>query len=107
MFKTHVKKNRENVRKAAEKKLSWLKEKWKPKPVAPSSEIRGIQIQDCQLDANFDSKPREYGGIQINDEERQLLKLPPKFGIFGEININDCIIETEKSLNQIKIILIF
>ena len=75
---------------------------WIPKAIPPISEIRGIKLEDCTLNESFESCPRIYGNVQINEYEKRILELPPKFGLLNEIDITKCIVETEKCLNQIR-----
>ena len=67
--------------------------------------IRGIKIDDCDLNVSsevFDPKPRIYGDVDIDDKERKLLDLPPKFGLLEKVNPTNCVINVEKCLNQIR-----
>ena len=45
---------------------------------------------------DFESKPRCYGGIQINENEQQLLELPPNFSLYENIDVIETIAQIEK-----------
>ena len=53
--------------------------------------IRGIKIDDFDSNVSsevFDPKPRIYGNVDIDDKERKLLELPPKFWTAGKSKSN-------------------
>ena len=43
-------------------KVEWLVRKWNKKEELPN-EIRGISLEDAQLEVEFDSEAKTYGGI--------------------------------------------
>ena len=105
IFKDTVKQTRKNVQKTSENKISWLKGKWKEKPKELPSEIRGINLEECninEIDNHFDANPREYGNVEISSNERKLLELPPKFGLMEKVDTTECMINVERVLNQIR-----
>ena len=59
-------------------------------------------IADQELNEIFISNPKCYGGIIINDEERAVLSLQPKFTVYEKIQPTQCEAEIEKSLTNIR-----
>jgi len=49
---------------------------------------------------SFESEPRIYGGISINDNERATLTLPPKYAVFKKIEPIKIKAEIEKALTK-------
>ena len=45
---------------------------------------------------------RLYGRVEVNDNEKEALLLPPKFGLFEEIDIKKCRIQLEESVNKLR-----
>ena len=43
-----------------------------------------------------------YGNVTIDEEERSVLSLPPKFGIMKKVDVTDTTIEVEKCLNTMR-----
>ena len=48
--------------------------------------MRNIHIADDDLPDESESTHRVYGGVQIDVDERAALELPPKFGLFRQLN---------------------
>ena len=64
--------------------------------------IKDIVIADQECVKEFSTSPRTYGGVELSQEEENLLTLPPKYSIPTEINIIDCQTEVEKSLGKMR-----
>ena len=54
------------------------------------------------LPEEFSSEPRLYGNVNISDNEKKVLELPPKYGIYKKVSVRDCIISVEESLNKLR-----
>ena len=54
--------------------------------VKPKYYIDGITVRDQNLDDTFESKPRVYGGIDVN-KEIDVLSLNPKFAVYENVNM--------------------
>ena len=65
-------------------------------------EINGIDLRDQELGSEFNSEPRLYGNVTIDEEERSVLSLPPRFGIMKKVDVTDTTIEVEKCLNTMR-----
>ena len=70
--------------------------------MAVPDEIEGIVLSDQALPAEYDSAPRTYGGVTLNDDERCLLTLPPKFATYEKINEEQCEAQIEKALAKLR-----
>ena len=82
-----------------EKKIAWIKKKWVKER---DDDIRGINVEDCQLTEEFTSEPRLYGGVQVTEDEVAVLSLPPKFGVYKRLNTLQCRIDVEESINKLR-----
>ena len=84
------------------KKCEWLCNKWKPRKKPKPDIIRSIVLKDEELKTEFSSEPRLYGNVMIDEQEKNVLSLPPNFGVYKKVDVQSCIIETEKGLNKIR-----
>ena len=85
-----------------EDKFKWLKKKYQLEKEVPDT-LNDVFIADQELDASFNSNPKCYGGIIINDAERGVLSLQPKFTLFDKVQATQCEAEIEKSLTSIRL----
>ena len=103
LFKAESRRSRDCIRRKAEEKVEWLRAKWKPRRPETPTEIRGIRMEDSDLNSTtFDTNPRVYGNIEIGPSEEKVLRLPPKFGLIEKVDPTDCLIKVERCLNQIR-----
>ena len=65
-------------------------------------EFKGIILKDQELGNEFNSDPRKYGNIDIDEDEQRLLSLPPKFGVLKKVDVVDTKIEVEKCLTGMR-----
>ena len=65
-------------------------------------EVEGIVIKDTALPENFESKPRMYGGVNLdqNNEVTSALSLPPKFTVYENVDPERCEIEVDKAISK-------
>ena len=54
------------------------------------------------LDERFEPKIRQYGGVTLDDDEKEALKLQPNFAMFEEVDELEFMAYTEKTLNSIR-----
>ena len=66
------------------------------------SEFRGVKVGDKHLEEKVDTEVRIYGDIEISDETKEILKLPPKFATFKELRIEDIQTEVEKAMAKLR-----
>ena len=86
------------------KKFNHLQRKWKPEREIPDI-IEGIDISACDaadFPPEFSSEPRLYGDVELDEDEKMALELPVKYGLFRELNITQCKIDIEESLNKLR-----
>lgn len=43
-------------------------------------------MEDCNLPQEFKSETCIYGGVQLNENEMEVLKVPPKYAIFEKVD---------------------
>ena len=85
------------------KRVDWLRNKWSHNTTPDVPDIvREVVVKDDELPAEFDSEPRMYGGVTVGDNEEEVLRLPPKFGLYRKVNIEQCVIDTEEALNKLR-----
>ena len=82
-------------------KVSLLVRRYTRKTDIPDS-VRGIVVKDQQIPADFSNSPRCYGGVELNEDERAALSLPPKYAIHSKINTTDCEAQVEKGLAKLR-----
>jgi hypothetical protein len=58
----------------------------------------GIKISDQEIPDTFTSEPRCYGGCTIDNNERSILTLPPKFAMYPKLDAAAIETQIEKSL---------
>ena len=92
---------REIFKTKAERKVKHLCEKYRPKARLPD-EVNGVIIRDQEIAMDFESKPRCYGGIQINEDERKLLELPPNFSVYENVDEIKTIAQIEKGFVKLR-----
>ena len=66
-------------------KVKWLKSKWKKQAEPEIAKNYGVEVEDCILSEEFNATPRLYGGVLITNEEKKVLSLPPKFGVYNKV----------------------
>ena len=84
-----------------ERKLSHLKEKYGEKKEIPD-DVNGVIIKDQPLEVEFESDPRCYDGVEINDNEKKVLQLGPKFTIYEDVDVEKTIAEIEKGMVKLR-----
>ena len=99
VWKTERSKMDSKIKQKNETKIQHLCKKDKGKTL---NEVEQIIVKDQQLDENFDSSARTYGGVTLSTNEQHLLRLPPKFAIYNKIDIKDCEVEIEAGLTKIR-----
>ena len=102
LWKTFISGYRKQVRERYNKKVEWLKQKWTPEVEVPPAEYNNIKLTFNQLGNEFTSQPRVYDEVAINQNEKELLSLPPNFGMYTKIKPVDCVIDCEKALTKLR-----
>ncbi len=52
------------------------------------------------LPPEFSSEPRIYGNVDVSEEEKAALRLPPKFTIYDKIDKQECMVEIETMVSK-------
>ena len=71
-WKLYTTRYRLNLETENKEKIKWLVGKWQKKEKPVPDTIRGIRLKDEVLTEEFNSQPRVYGRIQLNDNEKSL-----------------------------------
>ena len=66
--------------------------------------MRGIEVNPdiSNMDGEFDSEPRMYGDVNLDEDEKKVLELPPKYGVFRKLDEVQCKIDVEECLNKLR-----
>ena len=103
MFATEVRKKRKSSKQNFIKKYEWLqKKKIRLEEKRIPKEVDGIDFRDTELPEEFRSEPRVYGGVIIDETEKELLSLPPKFFTFKKLDPTRLKAEVEKSFMKLR-----
>ena len=65
-------------------------------------EMNGVILKDQLLEEDFESDPRCYGNVEINEDEKTILKLGPGFTLYEEINVVKTVAEVEKGMVKLR-----
>ena len=101
LWREHIGTVKKALVKKHEKKVKWLKEKWKPEETVPDV-LRNVEVGDRDLPEEFASNPRMYGQVRLSEEEEEALRLSPKFGLFQKLDPTMCRIDVEEALNKLR-----
>ena len=82
-------------------KVEWLVRKWRKEDIVPD-EVRGIVLKDTELENEFNSEPREYGGVEVTEKMKSILKLPTKHGVYGRVTEVATVISMEEAINKMR-----
>ena len=92
---------REELKVKRKRKVRFLEKKYGRSRDTPD-QLKGITIADREIPATFTSEPKCYGGCSIDEKERKILSLPPKFVIYNGVNTTQCEAEIEKGLAKLR-----
>ena len=102
VWRKHMKKCEKAVAEKHNKKIAWLESKWsKAEPVIPEV-LRDVRIADDDLPEEFESSPRVYGGVQLDEDEKAALALSPKYGLYRALRVEQTKIDVEEALNKLR-----
>ena len=65
-------------------------------------EIDGIVMEDQVIEERFNARVRQYGGVTLDEDEVEALKMQPNFAIFEEVNELNFMANTEKTFNSLR-----
>ena len=98
-WRTYVGRVKKKLKEDADKKVDWMVTKWRRNDVPDMYEGIKIKANDVPV---FDNTPRLYGGVSIDENEKAVLLLPPKFGLFEKIGVVQFRIQLEEALNKLR-----
>ena len=103
IWQTEKDRIRENLKKKRKRKINHLAYK-QTNQTKPQDYIEGITVKDQPIDnKDYNTEPRIYGSTTDLDENQiELLNLPPKFAIFQPINMDAIQIEAEVAMTKIR-----
>ena len=103
-WRVYIGQVKKKMEREGQKKTEWLISKWRRKKDDVPEVYKGISIkgEDDGFPPDFNSEPRLYGGVEIDEAERAALMLPPKFGLFEEISVTKCRVQLEEALNKLR-----
>ena len=107
IWKDHVERYVQKVIQKHSQKVSWLETRWKKAPTSVPRVVRDIMVADDALPEEFTSNPRIYGGVRLDEDETEALKLSPKHGLYRAIDVQRAKIDVEESLNKFRWNVIF
>ena len=67
-----------------------------------SDSVRDIIVGDQQISDDFSTEPRCYGGVELTEDERATLSLPPKYAVYSKVDTTDCAAQVEKGLAKLR-----
>ena len=102
VWRKHLKKCEKAVADKHNKKIAWLESRWsKTKQIIPEV-VRDVRVADDNLPEEFESTPRIYGGVQLDEDEKAALVLSPKYGLYRELRVEQTNIDVEEALNKLR-----
>ena len=102
LWRREITKYENNLTSIRKKKLQHLKMKYKRKETNVPDEIEGIILKDQELPVEYNSTPRTYGGVILDENEQSLLTLPPKYAMYERVTLERCEAEIEKALAKLR-----
>ena len=104
LWRREITKYEHELKETGEKKLQFLRRKYKVVQTVIPDEMDGIILKEQAIenDDTFTSTPRTYGGVVLTHEETELLSLPPKFAVYEKVENERCQAEIEKSLAKLR-----
>ena len=66
------------------------------------TEYEGVKVGDECLEENVETEVRIYGSIEISENAKEVLKLPPKFATFRKLRIEEIQTEVEKGMAKFR-----
>ena len=97
VWKLGKKRVREELKMKRKRKDRFLEKKYGRSRGTPD-QLKEITIADREIPATFTSEPKCYGGCSIDEKEKKILSLPPKFAVCNGVNTTQCEAEIEKGL---------
>ena len=94
---------RRKMREHYRKRIDWIRKKTKERTEeALPKEIDGVKMEDQVLDEQFNASVKCYGGVTLDEEENEALKLQPNFAVYDDVNELSFMANTEKTFNALR-----
>ena len=94
---------RRKIREHYKDRLSWIRKKTKErKEETLPKEIDGVKMEDQTLDTKFNTSVTCYGGVSLDDDEKEALRLQPNFAVYDEVDDLRFMANTEKTFNALR-----
>ena len=101
LWSREIHKYKEVLSQRRKKKIEFLNRKYGRRHNVPDR-VNGVIVADQAIPENFTSEPRCYGSVEVSDDEKAVLSLPPKFATFDRIDKLRCEGEVEKGLAKLR-----
>ena len=102
IYRSERKKYKKTLCEKRRQKVWFLSKKYKPSKRNIPDEVNGVIIKDQDIPMDFSTEPRVYGNTVINEDEKHILSLPPKFAIPDKVDEHKCEIEIEKAITKLR-----
>ena len=66
------------------------------------TKYKGVNVGDEYLEEKCETEVRIYGDIEVSDEAKEILKLPPKFSTFKDLKMEEIQSEVEKGMSKFR-----
>ena len=95
--------SRRKLRDHYRERLNWIRKKTKERVEETlPKEIDGVKMEDQPLDTRFNTSVKCYGGVVLDDDEKEALKLQPNFAVYDEVDDLRFMANTEKTFNAVR-----
>ena len=101
LWRQHTTTIRQKLEKKHDQKVEWLRKKWKCEDIVPGV-VRGVTVEDGDIPQEFQSNPRIYGSVLLDEDEKKAMQLSPKFGLYRKLDVTRSKIDVEESLNKLR-----
>ena len=81
--------------------MAWIGKKYYRKKEL-RDQINGVTVKDQILDETFAAEVITYGNVEVNEDEKSILEMHPKYTVFEKVDLIDNEAEVEKSLTKIR-----
>ena len=94
---------RRKMREHYKDRLNWIRKKTKERTEETlPKEIDGVKMEDQTLDTKFNTSVKCYGGVSLDDDEKEALRLQPNFAVYDEVDDLRFMANTEKTFNALR-----
>ena len=102
LWRREITRYNRNLKDTGRRKLQFLQNKYKKQRKIIPDEIDGILLKDQELGDEYNSTPRQYGGVHLEQEEKNVLSLPTKFATHSKVTEEECQAQIEKTMAKLR-----